>query len=131
MVIGEKLKVNGIAKSTKEAIAIMSMGQKIGTDTKKLTEKKKQEWAETFMKKNETITQIKSEIEQKQKEYDKKIQQIMKQNLDKTEENEQIRQIETQRRTDPELNQLKNNVDNVQVKLFEKLDKYSEYKYKG
>lgn len=131
MVIGEKLKINGIAKNTKEAIGIMAMGQKIGTDTTKLTEKKKQEWAETFMEKNVTMSKIKKEIGQKENEYNEKRKQVIQQKLDKNEEKRQIRQIEFQRNNDPELNQLKKNTEIFQVRMFDKLDKYSEYKYKG
>ena len=131
MIIGEKLKRDGIAKNTKEAIGIMSMGQKIGTDTTKLTVKKKQEWTETLMEKNETMSQIQNKLEKKQKEYNKKMQLVIEQNLEKNEENRQIKQIENERKNDSELNQLKKNIDNFQVRVFEKLDKYSEYKYKG
>ena len=131
MVIGEKLKINGIAKNTKEAIGIMAMGQKIGTDTTKLTEKKKQEWAETFMEKNVTMSKIKKEIGQKENEYNEKRKQVIQQKLDKNEEKRQIKQIEFQRNNDPELNKLKKSTEIFQVRVFDKLDKYSEYKYKG
>ena len=131
MVIGEKLKINGVAKNTKEAIGIMAMGQKIGTDTTKLTEKKKQEWAETFMEKNVTMSKIKKDIGQKENEYNEKRKQVIQQKLDKNEEKRQIKQIEFQRNNDPELNKLKKSTEIFQVRVFDKLDKYSEYKYKG
>lgn len=130
MIIGEKLKRDGIAKSTKEAIGIMAMGQKVGTDTTKLTEKKKQEWAETFMEKNATMSKVQQQLKQKQKDYDKQLKKIIEQNLDKNEEKRQIQAVESQRKNDQELNLLKRNVENFQTRVFDKLDKYSEYKYK-
>ena len=130
MIIGEKLKRDGIAKSTKEAIGIMAMGQKVGTDTTKLTEKKKQEWAETFMEKNATMSKVQQQLKQKQKDYDKQLKKIIEQNLDKNEEKRQIQAVESQRKNDQELNHLKRNVENFQTRVFDKLDKYSEYKYK-
>ena len=83
MVIGEKLKRDGIAKNTKEAIGIMAMGQKVGADTTKLTEKKKQECAETFMEKNSTMSRVQEQLKQKQKDYDKQIKNILNQKLKK------------------------------------------------
>lgn len=130
MVIGEKLKRDGIAKNTKEAIGIMAMGQRVGADTTKFTEKKKQEWAETFMETNSTMSNVQKQLKQKQKEYDKQLKQIREQNLEKNEEKRQIQAVETQRNNDQELNKLKKNVDTFQVRVFDKLDKYSEYKYK-
>ncbi len=130
IIIGEKLKKDGVAKNTKEAIGIMAMGQKIGTDTTKLTEKKKQEWSETFMEKNQTMSKVQQQIKQKQKEYNKQISQIKKQNMDKNEEKKQIQKVEEQINNDKNLNKLKKNAENFQIKIFEKLDKYSEYKYK-
>ena len=130
MVIGEKLKRDGIAKNTKEAIGIMAMGQRVGADTTKLTEKKKQEWAETFMEKNSTMSRVQEQLKQKQKDYDKQIKNILNQKLEKNEEKMQVQAVEIQRNNDQELNKLKKNVETFQVKVFEKLDKYSEYKYK-
>lgn len=130
MVIGEKLKLNKVAKNTKEAIGIMSMAQKIGSDTTKLTEKKKQEWAETFMNRNAIMSEVQKEIKKKEKEYNKQIEQILNKKLDKSEEQQQINVVKSKMNSDKDLNALKKNVQTFQVKTFEKLDKYSEYKYK-
>lgn len=131
MVIGEKMKMEGIAKSTKEAIGIMSMAQKIGTDTTKLTEKKKQEWAETFMSRNSQMSKIQEEIKQRQQEYEKEISNILQKKLDKKDEEKQINTVKSKIKDDAELKFLNKNVSDFKIRTFEKLDKYSEYKYKG
>ncbi len=130
MVIGEKLKKNKVAKDTKEALTIMYMGQKVGKDTTKLTKKQKQEWSETLMERSSTMSKIQEQIKKKQKEYNQQIKEVLEKKLDKAEEDRQIEKIKIQRETDKELNGLKKSVENFQDKTFEKLDKYSEYKYK-
>lgn len=130
MVIGEKLKKNQVAKDTKEALTIMYMGQKVGKDTTKLTKKQKQEWSETLMERSSTMSKIQEQIKKKQKEYNQQIKEVLEKKLDKAEEDRQIEKIKIQRETDKELNRLKKSVENFQDKTFEKLDKYSEYKYK-
>lgn len=130
MIIGEKLKANKVARNTKEALTIMYMGQKIGTDTTKLTEKKKQEWTETFMARSDTMSKVQKQLKQKQKEYDEQIKKIRDKELDKAEENRQIEAVKVKMSADKELNALKKNVADFQKITFGKLDKYSEYKYK-
>lgn len=130
MIIGEKLKRDKVAKNTSEAIGIMSMGQKIGSDTTKLTEKKKQEWAETFISRSSIMSGVQKEIRKKEEEYNKQIEQILNKGFDKVEEQQQINKVKSKMNKDKELNVLKKNVQNFQIKTFEKLDKYSEYKYK-
>lgn len=130
MLIGEKLKIDGIVQNTKEAIGVMAMGQKIGTDTTKLTSKKKQEWAETFMKRNDTMSNMQKELDKRQKEYDKRIEAVVNKKLDGNEEKKLINEINQEKDKDKTFNSLKSNIKAFEVKTFEKLDKYSEYKYK-
>ena len=131
MLVAEKLKKNEVARDTSEAIGIMAMGQKIGTDTTKLTDKKKEEWAETFMGRNKTMDAMQKKFKKLNEEYEKRIQEVKEQELDKQEERKLIKEIRNEMQGDQEYNKLKNTVQEFQRTTFEKLDKYSEYKYKG
>jgi len=64
-------------------------------------------------------------------EYEKRIQEVKEQELDKKEERKLIKEIRNEMQGDQEYNKLKNTVQEFQRTTFEKLDKYSEYKYKG
>ncbi len=79
---------------------------------------------------NSTMSRVQEQLKQKQKDYDKQIKNILNQKLERNEERMQVQAVEIQRDNDQELNKLKKNVETFQVKVFEKLDKYSEYKYK-
>lgn len=130
IIIGEKLKIDGIASTTKQAIGIMYLGQQIGTDTRSLTKKKRKEWAETIISKSPTMSRVQEKMKDMQHKYDEQIKKIKEMNLSKVEEQKRILRVQAKRDSDTELKELTRQIRTVQTETFKKLDKYSKYKYK-
>lgn len=130
MIIGEKLKIDGIAATTKQAVGIMYLGQQIGTDTRGLTKKKREEWAETIISKSPTMSRVQTKMKDIQHHYDNEIKKIKEMNLSKVEEQKRISRVQAKRDADKELTELTRQIRTVQTETFNKLDKYSKYKYK-
>ncbi len=130
MIIGEKLKLDKVASTTKQAISVMYLGQQIGTDTRSLTKKKKEEWAETIISKSPSMSKVQSKMKDIQRSYDSQIKKIQDMNLEKAEEQSRIAKVQAKRDADKELTELTKQVKLVQTETFKKLDKYSKYKYK-
>lgn len=130
MIIGEKLKMDGIASTTKQAIGVMYIGQQIGTDTRSLTKKKREEWAETIINQSPTMSKIQTKMKDIQQYYDNQIKKIKEMNLNELEEQKRIAKVQAKRDADKELTELTRQIRTVQTETFNKLDKYSKYKYK-
>ena len=83
------------------------------------------------MGRNKTMDAMQKKFKKLNEEYEKRIQEVKEQELDKKEERKLIKEIRNEMQGDQEYNKLKNTVQEFQRTTFEKLDKYSEYKYKG
>lgn len=130
MVIGEKLKLNKVVSNTKQAIAVMEMGERVGTDTTKLTKKKRDEWAETLSSQSTIVSKMKEQERNIQKKYDKQIKDILNKKLEEKRETQEIAKIEEERKNDSDLNEIQTKIRTVETQALEKLDQYSKIKYK-
>ena len=130
MILGEKLKINGIASTTKQSLGIMYLGQQIGTDTRSLTKKKREEWAETIISQSPTMAKVQRRMKDIQHQYDDQISKIKQMKLSKVEEQRRIQKVQEKKDADKELTELTRQIRLVQTETFNKLDKYSNIKYK-
>lgn len=129
MIIGEKMKANEIVSSTKQAIGVMSLGRRIG-DTRKLTDDKRQKWADTITAKSGKVAEMQKKIKTMQDQYNKEIEEIQKETISKIEKAKKVSEVEQRRKNDKDITKLTGRIRTIQDDTLKKLDKYSEYKYK-
>lgn len=87
MIVGEKLKLNKVVSNTKQAIGVISMGKMVGTDTRNMTDKKREEWAETIMNRSSKVSEMKKKAnDENSKDIERQIKMIQKETLKKLDE---------------------------------------------
>lgn len=131
MIIGEKLKKQNVVQDTKQAIELMYMGEKIGQDTRKLTNKKREEWSDTLVNQSKIVSSMQDRVDKIEKEYGQRIEKVNVSNLPQNRKTKEISKINIEKQKNMELQNLTSNIGKIKNTTMEKLDLYSKIKYKG
>lgn len=130
MVIAEKMKKDGVVSDTQQAISTIYFGNAIGTDTRKLTDKKRNEWSYTIASRTEKFNKISQQQKKIQEKYQEEINDIRNQKLNKEVEKEKIEEVKQRRNNDIHFQNVTQRMQNMQESVLTKLDAYNKYKFK-
>ena len=130
MVIAEKMKRDGVVSDTQQAISTIYFGNAIGTDTRKLTDKKRNEWSYTIASRTEKFNKISQQKKKIQEKYQEEINDIRNQKLNKEIEKEKIEEVKQRKNNDIHFQDVTQRMQNMQDSVLTKLDAYNKYKFK-